>query len=625
MARGADKERKSFSVVRSRADLGGAVSALMAGGAGLTEHDMATLFESSGASIVPSGVQPRENFPNSGPEAAETTEFAGVASKRDLSVDELIRLDLEDLAFVKVAGGAGTNLSGEELLSLSIEELATVKAVGGTAVGESVFDVAELDSEALMSVEHTPGDADKGSPASDVAALDLTDPSVSDEGRETDSGPGSEGNSANIGGLGGPGAGGAAPLLDSASRPLSPPASGDAGGSSGWAPPPPSPPPPGTFGPTNTPVGAITDGDASADTVSESAANGASAGITAQATDADGGDSVTYSLTDDAGGRFAIDTNTGVITVADGTLIDYESSISHRVTVLATSTDGSTSAQTYDILVTDVYEVNTVNGTAGDDTLTGTTGKDQLHGGAGDDTLQGLGGDDVLTGNAGADVLDGGTGSDTASYGLSAAVTVDLGAGTASGGDAAGDAFTSIENLQGSDFDDTLTGDGGDNIIEGKGGGDTLTGGAGSDTASYESSSQAVSVDLGLGAASGGDADGDTLAGFENIRGSAYDDTLTGDGGANVMEGGAGDDILTGGAGSDAFVYCSNDTGSDTITDFTQGDDLIDVTAFDLTDIGDMTIVDDGFGNALVTLPSSNTVTLTGVDHTLLTNGDFAF
>lgn len=132
-------------------------------------------------------------------------------------------------------------------------------------------------------------------------------------------------------------------------------------------------------------------------------------------------------------------------------------------------------------------------------------------------------------------------------------------------------------------------------------------------------------MDLGLGAASGGDADGDTLAGFENIRGSAYDDTLTGDGGANVMEGGAGDDILTGGAGSDAFVYCSNDTGSDTITDFTQGDDLIDVTAFDLTDIGDMTIVDDGFGNALVTLPSSNTVTLTGVDHTLLTNGDFAF
>ena len=33
---------------------------------------------------------------------------------------------------------------------------------------------------------------------------------------------------------------------------------------------------------------------------------------------------VTYCLTDDAGGRFAIDANTGVVTVADGSLLDYE-------------------------------------------------------------------------------------------------------------------------------------------------------------------------------------------------------------------------------------------------------------------------------------------------------------
>ena len=55
-----------------------------------------------------------------------------------------------------------------------------------------------------------------------------------------------------------------------------------------------------------------------ANTVAENAANGTAVGITALATDADAGTTISYSLTDNAGGRFAINATTGVVTVAEG-------------------------------------------------------------------------------------------------------------------------------------------------------------------------------------------------------------------------------------------------------------------------------------------------------------------
>ena len=72
------------------------------------------------------------------------------------------------------------------------------------------------------------------------------------------------------------------------------------------------------------------------------------------ASDADATDNVTYTLSDNAGGRFAIDANTGVVTV-NGAL-GYEANTSHSVTVLATSDDGSTANQSFTINVTDVNE-----------------------------------------------------------------------------------------------------------------------------------------------------------------------------------------------------------------------------------------------------------------------------
>src|SRR4030095_8926732 len=90
-------------------------------------------------------------------------------------------------------------------------------------------------------------------------------------------------------------------------------------------------------------VSSPTDTDAAANAVNENAANGTTVGITASASDEDATtNTVTYSLTDSAGGRFAIDANTGVVTVANGTLLNREAAASHNITVRATSADSST-------------------------------------------------------------------------------------------------------------------------------------------------------------------------------------------------------------------------------------------------------------------------------------------
>ena len=209
--------------------------------------------------------------------------------------------------------------------------------------------------------------------------------------------------------------------------------------------------------------------------------------------------------------------------------------------------------------------IETVIGSAFNDRLTGFTSDNRLDGGDGDDQLSGLGGDDILIGGLGNDLLiggagidriDGGTGRDTVSYRgaiVSGGVTVNLLAGTASGAQG-NDTLIKIEDLIGSDFDDVLTGDKGANQINGWAGNDSLNGGLGIDTVSYAGIASGVTVSLLAGQATGG-AGTDQLLGFENIIGSDFDDSLTGDGGDNVLVGGLGNDSLNGGAGLDTADY----------------------------------------------------------------------
>ena len=89
----------------------------------------------------------------------------------------------------------------------------------------------------------------------------------------------------------------------------------------------------------------------------KTAANGTVVQSPASPADADATtNTITYSLDDNAGGRFTIDANTGVVTVADRSLLNYEAATSHNITVRATSTDTSFSTQAFTINLTDVNE-----------------------------------------------------------------------------------------------------------------------------------------------------------------------------------------------------------------------------------------------------------------------------
>ncbi len=115
-------------------------------------------------------------------------------------------------------------------------------------------------------------------------------------------------------------------------------------------------------------VGPISDSDVAGNAVNENAANGTVVGVTALASDADAtNNTITYTLDDSAGGRFAIDGSTGVVTVADSTLLDRESAASHNITVRATSSDGSFNTQLMAINVLDVdeFDVGPVTDTDG--------------------------------------------------------------------------------------------------------------------------------------------------------------------------------------------------------------------------------------------------------------------
>jgi len=374
--------------------------------------------------------------------------------------------------------------------------------------------------------------------------------------------------------------------------------------------------------PGNDAPNAPVDTNAGLDHVVEGAATGTLVGITAQATDPNG-NPVSYSLSDNDGGRFQINASTGVVSVLDGSLLDYEASSTHYVTVRATDSLGAYTDGVFAINLDDA-PVETWTGTSGNDTYTlaslgdwtlnGLDGNDTLTGNDGANvTFVGAGGNDTLTGKSGNDIFRysgtaggsdavvGGDGYDviqataaSTTIGLSsiseieeisgggfAGVALQFGAGndvldsntTYINGIATIRAGAGNDTIIGTYGNETILGEDGNDFIQGGSGADVLNGGIGTDTVSYAGSWNVLTINLATNTVDGGDATGDTITGFENVIGSDYNDSITGSSGANVMTGGAGDDVMSGGGGNDTFRIgvgsgvdaISGGTGTDTV------------------------------------------------------------
>ena len=124
---------------------------------------------------------------------------------------------------------------------------------------------------------------------------------------------------------------------------------------------------------------------------------------------------------------------------------------------------------------------NRLRGAEKADLLNGRGGDDTLEGRGGNDRLFGKEGNDRLTGGTGNDLISGGTGVDTAIFGGSVGVTVDLRITSAQLTGQGRDRLIGIENLEGGNGFDRLTGNDGANRLSGGRGSDVLTGNGGND------------------------------------------------------------------------------------------------------------------------------------------------
>ena len=274
------------------------------------------------------------------------------------------------------------------------------------------------------------------------------------------------------------------------------------------------------------------------------------------------GDLLTYTLIDDAGGRFRLLGDSGFtsdnqLVVAASSLLDYEQAQAHQVTVRVTDPSGASRTEIFTVNLTNIVENQNLTLTAGNDTFIAPSDDHwTIDGLAGLDVIVTLGGNDRITGGVGDDRIDTGGGNDTIVY-----------RGTNTG------------------FDIVIGGDGLDTILAT----------ARNTVIGLRSASGIESVSSGgfNGVYVQGSDAGDTLDfsnavlnGIGSIRGGAGNDTIRGGSGADRILGEGGADILFGGSDADTFAFGSlADIGlgatADLIGDFQRGVDRIDLSAID--------------------------------------------
>ncbi|KQP53158.1 calcium-binding protein [Methylobacterium sp. Leaf106] len=192
------------------------------------------------------------------------------------------------------------------------------------------------------------------------------------------------------------------------------------------------------------------------------------------------------------------------------------------------------------------------------------------------DTINGMAGDDVISGLDGKDRIDGGAGFDIANYANdfrnngTKGVIVNFATGKATDGFGSADTLISIEAVMGTQLADKLTGgnvalDITGEYFYGLAGKDVIDGGSGFDEVRYDrdaafGGTQGVTVNLTTGKAVDGFGTVDTLRNIESVRGTAYDDKLSGgdtdpNSANNFFLGLGGNDTIDGGSGYDELRY----------------------------------------------------------------------
>jgi serralysin len=313
---------------------------------------------------------------------------------------------------------------------------------------------------------------------------------------------------------------------------------------------------------------------------------------------------------------------------------------------------------------------DTITGNAANNVLTGNGGSDTIYGGDGNDIIIALtsDGNDTYSGGNGFDILD--------FSAVQGVVQINQLDGTITGSAGNDILLDVIEQIEGSNFDDVLSGGHGINVLDGNGGNDQffgnngedlmrggagddtfyfsvndgndrLLGGDGWDTLDYSSLNGVVQVDQ-LAGTTSGTANNDTLLDvFEQVVGTRFADVLSGGNGVNSINGGGGNDqifanggddwvrggtgndTITLGPGNDRFQFDSGD-GSDTITDFVAGPGIVDVINLkfesavrNFSEV--MTHASQVGLDTVLDFTGGDVITLLNVSVSLLHSDDFAF
>ena len=313
-------------------------------------------------------------------------------------------------------------------------------------------------------------------------------------------------------------------------------------------------------------LSAVVDTDVAADTVPENSAAGTAVGLDLEGQDGTGTAMATsfVLVTDATGttvsstGRFPIDASTGVVTVRDGTQLNFEAAASQTIFVRTTRGDGTAIVTSHVIAVSDLFEPVTISQTLTKlaDVITAPTDDHYI--------VVGLAGADVITTAGGNDLIVGGAGNDTISTGDGADVI----------------------RVSGIKHDyDAVNGGAGLDRIEATTTGTAIGFSAVSGIEAITANGLAGVFIRGNAVANVLDFSGTVLTGITSIAGGGGADTIIGSAGADTIAGGLGADRLTGGAGADVFRFnlISESKGAafDTITDFAHLTDQIDLSAID--------------------------------------------